>query len=563
MLRKILGILLFLFTLIVSAQVTNKGVPASWDMAEQKKSIKAISLPTIDIQKVKSEDIVNDKLQTKPFRIGVQIKVNYGLENAGTWTELANGDRIWRILLESKDALNLGLMLDKFYLPEGAKIYLYNEDKSDLLGAYTNTQNNKDQKLTTWFIKGDKLWMEYYEPIEVKDQGKLNISSVIHGYRLGHTYQKGYIEDQKADEFLNSSGNCNHDVDCPIGADFESQRDLVKKGVGFLLIPINSTSVGVCTGTLINNTNEDKKPYFLTANHCLGSSNPSTYAIRFNWISPNPVCAATTNSTTTSEDFTISGTTLRANNEDSDFMLVEINSAIPTDWDVTYAGWDRSDNTPSYTVGIHHPQGDIMKICRDNQSPTKVAQNAGGSSPVAQTWDITSAGNGWDLGVTEGGSSGSALFDPNGRIIGQLYGGAATCNGLDDNDAHDFYGRFAISWDTGNTAATRLENWLDPMNTNPMTLDAKQNVLAVNDEFLEENITIYPNPTSGNLQIKTTGLIGELEYQIFNVLGQNLKTNKLINNNINLSNFSNNIYFVKIIEIESNKSLVKKIVLSK
>ena len=564
MIKKLLGVLLFSFTITICAQVTNEGIPASWNMTEQKSSINAISLPTIDIKKVKSEDDINDKLQTKPYRIGMQIKANYGLDNAGSWTELSNGDRIWRIKFESKDALNLGLIFDKFYLPEGAKIYLYNDDRSDLLGAYTHTQNNEKEVLTTWFIKGDKMWMEYYEPFEVKDQGKLNISSVMHGYRLGHTYQKGYLGTAKVDGFLNSSGDCNHDVDCPIGADFETQRDLVKKGVGFLLIPISETSVSVCSGTLINNTREDKTPYFLTANHCFGSSDPSTYAIRFNWISPNPICAASTNSENATSDFsTMSGTTLRARNEDSDFMLVEINGSINAKWDVTYAGWDRSDIVPSYTVGIHHPQGDIMKICRDNDSPTKVAQNAGGSSPIAQTWDITGAGNGWELGVTEGGSSGSALFDPDGRLIGQLYGGAAACAGLDDNDAHDFYGRFAISWGNGSTAATRLKDWLDPDDLNPTTLNSKENVLAVNDEFLEANITIYPNPTTGELQIKTSGLVGELEYQVFNVLGQTLKKDILNNESLNLSNLSDNIYFIKVTEINTNKSLVKKIVLSK
>lgn len=563
MLKKLLGVLLFSFTITVCAQVTNEGIPESWNMTEQKSSLKVISLPTVDIQKVKSEDDINDKLQTKPYRIGVQIKANYGLDNAGTWTELSNGDRIWRILFESKDALNLGLIFDKFYLPEGAKIYLYNDDRSDLLGAYTNTQNNEKEVLTTWFVKGDKMVMEYYEPLEVKNQGKLNISSVMHGYRLGHTYQKGYLAETKIDEFLNTSGNCNHDVDCPIGADFESQKDLVKKGVGFLLIPVGATSVGVCSGTLINNTLEDKTPYFLTANHCYGTSDPSTYSIRFNWISPNPVCAAATNSTTTTSNFTMSGTTLRAINEDSDFMLVELNNTIPFKWDVTYAGWDRTDNAPSFTVGIHHPQGDIMKICRDDTGVTKANVTIG--SQTSQTWQITAAGNGWEIGVTEGGSSGSSLFDPEGRIIGQLFGGSAFCDGTDDNDLADYYGRFGISWENGSSAATRLKDWLDPGNLNPTltTLDALQNVLAVNDEFLEQNISVFPNPTSGNLQIKTSGLVGELEYQIFNVLGQSLIKDVLNTESINLSNLSDNIYFIKVTEINTNKSLVKKIVLSK
>ena len=571
MLKKLLCVLVLSFSISVFAQVTNEGLPESWKMEEQKTSLKPITLPILDIQKIKSEDDINDKVRTKPYRIGVPIKANYGLENGGTWTELSNGDRIWRIQFESKDALNLGLIFDKFYVPKGAKVYLYNEDRSDLLGAYTHTQNNKKQVLTTWFVKGDKMLMEYYEPYEVKNQGKLRIASIMHGYRLGHTYQKGYLDNTKVDGFLNSSGDCNHDVDCPIGADFETQKDLVKKGVGFLLIPVDETSVSVCTGTLINNTAQDKKPYFLTANHCLGTSDPSEYAIRFNWISPDPVCAATTNSTNSARDLTLSGTTLRARSTNSDFMLVEINSPIPCQWDVTYAGWNNADNIPSFTVGIHHPQGDIMKICRDDDAPVKIAQSAGGGSPVAQTWDITglsSSGNtgtttGWELGVTEGGSSGSALFDPNGRIIGQLYGGAAACDGLDDNNGHDYYGRFGVSWDSGSTAASRLSDWLDPMNSNSVTLNALENVLAVNDEFLEANITIYPNPTSGLLQIKTTGLVGELEYKVFNVLGQTLHTDKLNSESINLSNLSDNIYFIKVTEINTNKSLVKKIVLSK
>ena len=172
----------------------------------------------------------------------------------------------------------------------------------------------------------------------------------------------------------------------------------------------------------------------------------------------------------------MTGTTLRANNEISDLMLVEFNNTIPFKWDVTYAGWDRSDNAPNYVVGIHHPQGDIMKICRDDSGVTKTTITIG--SQTSQTWAVTSAGNGWELGVTEGGSSGSALFDPDGRIIGQLFGGSAFCSGTVDNDEADFYGRFAISWDSGSTAATRLIDWLDPLNTNPMTLDAKRKCLS-------------------------------------------------------------------------------------
>ena len=555
-------LLIFLFSSIVniSAQVTNQGEPASWKL-QNKTAISAIEIPIFDIKKIKQEDETQDKIQTKPFRTGIEKKINYGLKNAGQWTTLPNGDRIWRVLFHSKDALHLSVNFDSFYLPKGATIYLYNSDKTDLLGAYTETQNNPKEKLGTWFVKGDLLWIEYYEPKEVKGQGKLHLSSIIHDYRQGNTYQKGY-----SDLKLNQSGDCNLDVDCPIGADFESNRDVLKKSVAFLRLGNGY----VCSGTLINNTAQDKKPYFLSANHCSknedgSDADPSLFSMRFNWISPNPICASTDNSTDATANLSISGAEFKSRNANSDVMLVEITSAIPNDWDVTFAGWDKTDVAPAYVVGIHHPSGDIMKICRDNTGVIKGPNNAGGST--AQTWEITTAGGGWELGVTEGGSSGSALFNPDGEIIGQLYGGGASCTGTSDNGQLDFYGRFAISWNAGSSMDTRLKEWLDPQGENPDTLNVLQNSLAiddVDDDILSNNIAIFPNPTSGELYIQTNKWGEKLNYQIYDLLGQELLSNTLKDSGtIKLDALESNVYFLKIIEKETNKSVVKKIILRK
>jgi len=556
--KKLLLLLVLSFTLSIFSQVTNEGTPASWNLT-QKAGLNAIALPGIDIKKIKAEDDINDKLEAKPYRVGVLQKVNYGLDNAGAWTQLPNGDRIWRVLFSSKDAIHLSVNFDKFLLPKGAHIYLYNDEKSDLLGAYKDNSNNEKQMLGTWFVKGEKLWIEYYEPKDVQGQGILNISSVIHGYRMAHTFQKGYNSLEK----INESGDCNHDVDCPIGADFEAERDILKKSVA--LLSLNNGYI--CSGALVNNTSQDKTPYFLTANHCYTDpndidSNPALYSMRFNWISPNPVCAATTNSTTSSSNITSGGSTLIAKNPDSDFMLVKLNNAIPTGWDVTYAGWDRTDIEPTFEVGIHHPSGDIMKICRDDTGAIKATT---GSEDV---WLIggtgAGVGEGWELGVTEGGSSGSPLFDQNGRIIGQLFGGTAACIGTNDNDAYDLYGRFATSWDSGVISSLRLNNWLDPLGTNPTTLNALENVLAVNDEYLEKNISIFPNPTSGFVQIRIREWNSDMDYEVYNILGQILKSNRLQNNEIlDLTDLSSDIYFIKITEVETNRILVKKIVLNK
>ncbi len=447
--KKIL-VLVFGLTLIniVNGQVTGEDAPVSWSEELEVQNIPTVQLPKVNVEKLKAEDLINDK-QAKPWRFGFKHDVNYGFGD-GIWTVLANGDRIWRIKVASKNALSLNFIFDQFYMPEGASVYLYSENHKKVLGAYTSVQNQESGVLGTWLIDSDNVIVEYFEPANVYGLGKLHIGNVTHGYRNAKSY--------KQEKALGSSGDCNVDVNCPIGSDWETYKESNKKAVGILL----TNGSGFCSGTLLNNTANDLKPYFLTANHCY--SNPSTWAFRFEWISPTPSCATTASSPNGPTNKTISGATLRAKNANSDFCLVEINSAIPTAWDLTWAGWDNSDANPNFVVGIHHPSGDIMKICRDDSGPIQ-AVNSG-----AETWEITSAGNGWEIGVTEPGSSGSGLFDQNGRVIGQLFGGGAACAGTTDNNALDYFGRFGVSWN-GASSSERLKDWLDPSNTNVSILN--------------------------------------------------------------------------------------------
>ena len=76
----------------------------------------------------------------------------------------------------------------------------------------------------------------------------------------------------------------------------------------------------------------------------------------------------------------------------------------------------------------------------------------------------------WTSGTVERGSSGSPLFDPNKKVVGQLSTSTQPvgppCN---VQTGGTNYGRFDLSWTGGGTNATRLSNWLDPNNTAALT----------------------------------------------------------------------------------------------
>jgi hypothetical protein len=530
-------LLLMFLTCILTAQVTNDGTPASWGQ-DNMEPLTAIEMPSFDLEKLLQEDKANEGRKDIPWRFGHEFVVDYNLSNSGSWHTLADGSKIWRIRFYSEGAKSMNFLLSDFYMPKGATLYLYNNDRSDLLGAYDSSQNNTERVLGTWLVKGEDIWLEYYEPAEVAGQGKLEIFKLIHGYRTSDDYAK-------STQNLNDSGDCNYDVDCVIN-DIQQMKEINKKAVAMIV----TGGSGFCSGALINNTSENGVPYFLTANHCY--SNPSFWAFRFNWISPNPVCASFLSSTNNPNYYqTTSGATLRARREATDFCLVEITSNLPSTWDLVWAGWDRSDNVPSSTFGIHHPSGDIMKVCRDYNPPTK--QNGGGE----YMWEV----NDWDLGVTEGGSSGSPLFDNNGRIIGQLFAGSAACNGTSDNGGSDIYGRFGVSWDAGFGSTSRLKEWLDPNNTNAVTVDYYVRTSSVEEQTpLTDLFKVYPNPSAGIFNVSVTGS-NTINYQMYNMLGQPVTSGTFSagDNSLNISGAANGVYILQITD-ETGKTANLKLV---
>lgn len=432
--KKTLLFLVILLTGATFAQTDNSFLSYGWSNELTHETLPAsIVMPGYDQSKIDAEDVLNDSHKDIPWRFGYKYDTNIqlGREGDGKW-ETVEGGRVWRTVIECPEALSINLLLEDFYIPEGASLYLYDFEKTNKIGAYSSRNNRVERELGTELVLGDKIIVEYFEPYMVTEPGSFTIAHVIHGYRSLNIIQK------ELEKGLHDSGACNVDVNCPEGDDWGDQI----RSVAMIVVG----GGGICSGALINNTCEDGRFLFLTANHCLGGSTAS-WSFRFNWESPpgTEVCAEFDLSTDPGApyDQTANGATILANSGASDFALLEIDNMTDEEaetWDVYYAGWDRSDDeTVTSAVGIHHPRGDLKKICREDNDPYHDV------AAGAQVWWIDD----WDAGVTEPGSSGSPLFDQNKRIIGQLYGGAAACSGTDDNDAFDYYGRMGVSWTNG------------------------------------------------------------------------------------------------------------------
>lgn len=539
----------FLYFLFAFAQ-ENSDIPMGWNF-EIHTTPPVIGLEPLDMRPIFEEDLINDQNKNQPWRYGIRREIHATLSD-GLWTELPNGDRIWQLIIYSPNALNLSLNFSRIDLPKGAKLQLYNNERTDLTDSFTNAQAFSNNQLGTRFVEGDLLWLEYYEPQGTKKNPVLNIESIIHGYRLGK------LDAYFAERGINNSEACHFDVDCPIGSDFDSYKDLLKKSVALL----NLGNGFLCSATLVNNAENDKTPFLLTANHCLENSDPALWSVRFNWISPDPVCGTGQNSMDSNTNFTMSGAELKAHNSRSDFALVQLSNTIPESWDVAFAGWDNSDTDPLFEVGIHHPNGDIMKVCRDNSGAQKK------NIDNVETWliggGIYGNGNGWEIGTTETGSSGSPLFNEKGKLIGQLFAGEAACDGFEANNDYDLYGRFAVSWDFGNSETDRLKDWLDPKNTKTTEVETLQNILNVPVFEPTGELKIYPNPTADILNIYNNKY-PKLTFEIYNLIGQKLNEGNVSNtmNTISLSSLSEGVYLLRLIDGETQDSMSKKIVVKR
>ena len=442
-----------------------------------------------------------------PYRFGKGFDVSYSFDD-GQW-ENVEGGRHWTISFKSDGAISLNFIIDNFYLPEGAKLYIENQDETVLYGPVTSCAlPKKYDSFLTDIIPGEQSTFYLYEPIEKEGESKLTIKRVIHGYR-GISFDKSY-------GVVDGSSPCNYDVACQPTYDKES------KAVALVLL---SNGSELCSGSLLMNTNLTFVPYFLTAFHCIDtdkndSLSDSEKNNAENWMFKFYFKKLSCNGSTLSTSYTYNKADFCSAWYFTDFALMKIKGNVSQNSSLVWLGWDKTFVTPSSTACIHHPEGDVMKISIDNDAATSYSDHGGTNN----FWQVN-----FDYGIAQHGSSGSPLLNSNKRVVGQLLGGPHPSNICDWTLKR--YGKFNYSWIGGGHSYDRLCDWLDPNGlclstmdgSYPLFLTGPSNVCSnstgtytienlpsgytVNWYFTNGNGTVAPNiQSSGNTCTITNNL---------------------------------------------------------
>jgi hypothetical protein len=346
---------------------------------------------------------------------GVPISTNITMQN-GQWTA-SGGTNVWRLKIVVTNALNTGINIENFNLSPSAKLYIMNGESTILKGPFVKEAYNGITQLGTFPMDGNSFYLLLYDSIAANiPQNTLTVSQVIGGYQtVGSGAAPASIL------YGRDPLRCINSVKCY--ADWMVNARAVARW--------SNGAGSQCSGTLLNNENQNGISYFHSACHCLPANRNALINAAFQFQFWQTSCNSGV------EEFGVEffGATLlhETSQHNGDAAFMQLRSGPGVGDAPTYAGWSRSNTNPDASNSgiVHHPNGADMRFTKPKR--------------VRDYW--WNSGNFWKAtyndGVTLGGSSGSGLFNQNKQLIGTLSKGTSSCFWTFLGDR---YGKFNSAW---------------------------------------------------------------------------------------------------------------------
>jgi lysyl endopeptidase len=415
------------------------------------------------------------EITAKAYQIGFTRPVPAMATSASTaatlkWEPTATGGYKARVQLRSEGAVKLrvGMLVEQ--LPPTALVRIQGERDAqarEIDGAFINdvlvsnrkADGNSEATQTYWLPSsmGALVTLEVELPV-----GSLPSSVQIAIPRLSHGVETAVSVAQDQASAKSACPLTTPDATCSIS----TAANAINASASYDFIVGNSE--GTCSGTLISDKAGTAANFFLTAHHCVSSATVASTA-NFYWFNRSATCDGQTENPGATQS-SIQGASYlfgqgiispsSRNPTGTDTALLRLSGAPPVG---TYkAGWtiDAQPVSNNALTGIHHPAAlptTTATWARRSDGRITGYGNALTATIDGALVDYETSNRklplyriNWNTGITESGSSGSALFrnatTANPQVVGQLYGGSSSC-AVPTNP--DVYGRFDIGYEDG------------------------------------------------------------------------------------------------------------------
>lgn len=467
----------FLFALFLSlglnAQLDRSGTPVSWN---QQLTVPIANewLGEANVESLLAEDATQVEDRSVPYRFAYAQTVDWNMENSGSWFNLANGDRLWILGIRYEGAQSIAVTFGHVDLPKGGRLYVYSEDRTDYLGPLSE-EDNRISELGLPHVRGERIFLEYYEPRAFRGEGSLEVNYVSGSYR---DLQAEFGPIESCAEWLS-----------------EAEAGLNNARVGSSVIRVLiDHGQRYATAVLLNNSLNNGDPLVVVPTQLLVGG---TESMVFQFGLTDLECMSPLSNC---ELQSICGAELVSVDEAAGLALLRLHRSPPSDWNAYYAGLSLDNATDGDRICIQHPKG----------LPKSYARYEGSFMPLIQGDESFIGLGGLGIGQTDGGSVGSPLLDEEYNVVGFFTGGNTRCampGGLD---------RFVLLEE----AWTIFRPFLDPLESSSSRIPGMETPQSEFELESTMEVVLFPNPAENVVQVAGYSDLKVLSLEFYDSMGR-------------------------------------------